>query len=84
MRKTFFVSRRARGRIDPTRRLTLSANHPYPPHHPGPKIFHEIIEALGFAKRGASHFLGVTERTMMRWIARDQIARPVAVVLELR
>jgi hypothetical protein len=29
--------------------------------------FYEIIERLGFTKRGASHFLGVTERTMARW-----------------
>jgi hypothetical protein len=36
--------------------------------------FHEILEALGFTKRGASHFLGVTERTMARGIARDHAA----------
>jgi hypothetical protein len=45
--------------------------------------FYEIIDKLGFTQRGASHFLGVTERTTARWIARDQIARPVAMVLEL-
>jgi hypothetical protein len=26
------------------------------------KGFHEIIEKLGFTKRGTSHFLGITER----------------------
>jgi hypothetical protein len=46
--------------------------------------FHEIIDQLGITQRGASHFFGVTERTMGRWIARDHIARPVAMVLELR
>jgi hypothetical protein len=45
--------------------------------------FNEIIDKLGFTQRGASHFLGVTERTMARWIASDHIARPVAMVLEL-
>jgi hypothetical protein len=35
--------------------------------------FNEIIEKLGFTQRGASHFLGITERKMARsqspWLA---------------
>ena len=45
--------------------------------------FEEILKKLGITKSGASHFFGVTDRTMRRWIAEDHVARPVAMVLEL-
>jgi hypothetical protein len=38
---------------------------------------------MSASKRGASHFFGVTERTLGRWIVEDYIARPVAMVLEM-
>lgn len=48
------------------------------------KRFHEVTKALGFETlRGLSHFFGVTERTISRWIERDHIARPAAMVLEM-
>jgi DNA-binding XRE family transcriptional regulator len=47
------------------------------------KRFQHTIRTLGFTKRGAAHFVGVTERTMQRWIEEDHVPRPVSMVLEL-
>jgi hypothetical protein len=48
------------------------------------KRFQEVLDALGIETlRGASHFLGVTERTIARWITKDHVSRPVAMLLEL-
>lgn len=45
--------------------------------------FHECLAALDIPTvRGASHFLGVTERTIYRWIEKDHISRPAAMLLE--
>ncbi|MGY3278152.1 hypothetical protein [Bradyrhizobium sp. S3.7.6] len=46
--------------------------------------FRETVEKLGFTTlRGVSHFFGVNERTISRWIDANQIPRPVAMVLAL-
>lgn len=53
------------------------------------KRFIHVIKALGFTKRGAGHFLGVSERQITRWIDDTtrsdygHVPRPVAMVLEL-
>jgi hypothetical protein len=35
--------------------------------------FRKILGGYGMTVRGASHFLGVAERTMARWVGRDHI-----------
>lgn len=45
--------------------------------------FEDQIRALGWTVRGASKFFGITERTMRRWVALNEVARPVAMLLAL-
>lgn len=45
--------------------------------------FEDQIRSLGWTIRGASRFFGIGERTMRRWVAENEVARPVAMVLAL-
>ena len=47
------------------------------------KRYLEIVEQLGWSKRGVALFFGIDEKTQRRWRENNSIARPVAMVLEL-
>lgn len=47
------------------------------------KDFEAQIRALGWTLTGAARFFGITDRTMRRWAADGEVARPVAMVLAL-